>query len=122
MSRQSINYNTLSLEFLDSEDLVNIEIKAKALSFEECLDFLCITEADIPPSDLKYAKLAHRRGRAIGIANACDNLFASMKVRGGSEAAILYLKQTASEFKIDAVSAPGSNNGFQFVVNMPQDD
>ena len=122
MSRQKVNYNELDLEHLDAEDLINIEIKAKALSLDECFDFLCIDKNELPESDLKWATLAHKRGRVIGVATACDNLFAAMKVRGGVDAAILYLKQTAGEFKIDATGAPGSQSGFSFTVNMPKDD
>jgi len=121
MSRTKLDYNKATLEFLDSEDLLHIELKSKALTFEECLDFLCIKQQDIPPAELEIALMAHKRGRANAIVTACDNLFGAMKVRGGAEAAIHYLKQTSKEFKVTATNSPGTGNGFSFTVNMPEE-
>lgn len=119
--RMEKNYSDLDLGYLDSEDLLNIEIKAKALSLEECFAFLCIEETDIPEAELVYAKKAHRKGRAAGISSACDNMFAAMKLRGGGIVALDYLKRMSKDFSVEAEASPGSNTGFSFTVVMDED-
>lgn len=120
--RMPQNYNELELNFLDAEDLINIEVKAKALSLEECFDFLCIEESHVPEAEMNYARKAHRRGRAAGINEACNNMFGAMKLRGGGAVALDYLKRMSKDFQVEAEPSPGSNSGFSFNVIMPEDN
>lgn len=119
-NRMKTDYKELELDYLDAQDLLTIQVKAKALSLEECLEFICAEIEDIPKAEMRYATLAHRRGRSEGIATACDHLFGSMKMRNGGQAAVEYLRQMSGEFQIDAQATPGGTSGFSFNVHMPE--
>ena len=124
MNNLQVKDNQFTPEFFDQEDFTCIEIKAKGLTFEECLHFIGVDEEmidDIPKHELAYARRLHRKGRADAIAKACDFLFASMSGRQGGSVALDYLKQMGSDFKVTAQENPGSSSGFSFNVIMPED-
>ena len=120
MQRIRGNYKDLKLEFLDVEDLQHIETKAKALEFNDCLDYLCIDIEDIPAEDLIIAKKIWRKGRTHYINDAGEKLFASMKMRGGGAVAFEYLKALSPTFTAEISQT--SKSGFIFNVVMPEDD
>lgn len=124
MSRISTNYTDLDLSYLEAEDLNVIEIKAKALSLSECLDYLCVDEDHLPEKELNYAKKAWRRGRMSSISTAADKLFTSMDTRNGGSFALEYLRALSSTFHLEPTD-PGqgsiNGNGFSFNVIMPED-
>ena len=107
MSRLPENYrNIKGLVTLDDQDLDTIKIKAKGLSLDECFDYLCLTEEDLTPTELR-------------IASACDSLFIHMKTRNGGATALEYLKQHSSTFSFEATPTGSPNgSGFSFNVNM----
>jgi len=108
------------MELLDSEDLNAIEIKAKALTIEECLDFLCVDAAEVPTLDMKYARKAWRRGRASALSSAADKMFSAMGTRNGGPIALEYLRELSSTFQME-VSQASTSGGFSFQVNMTED-
>ena len=123
ISRLSTDYNKLSMTYLDSDDLCAIEVKSKALTLDECFDFLCVVPSDVPPAELAIATRVWRRGRASAIHTASDKLFSAMSMRGGGQVAFDYLKQLSSTFQIEVTpdSPTNPNSGFSFNVIMPED-
>ena len=123
MSRMPINYKDIKdMTYLTSDDLVTIEIKAKAMSYVECLAFICVTEDELPPAEKVYSLKAFNRGRADSIGIACEKMFGAMGRNGGGPVALEYLRQMASEFQVNAIPAPGVGAGFSFNVTMPEGD
>jgi hypothetical protein len=122
MSRINPNYRDLenTLDLLDSEDLSAIEIKAKALSLEECLSFLCLDVEELPAEDLRIATKAWRRGRVSALNTAADKMFAAMGNRNGGVIALEYLRELSSTFQMEATPTT-SGQGFNFNVIMPED-
>jgi len=124
MRRISTNYRELKLDYLDPEDLNVIEIRAKALSLDECYDYLCIDKEDLPEDEARYAKKAWRRGRMSALSTAADKLFSSMEGRNGGQIAFDYLRSLSSTFSLEPTS-PGagstSGGGFSFNVVLPED-
>lgn len=114
------NYNNLDLNYLDPEDLYAIELKAKALTLEDCYDYLHIDPEHLPEHEAVYAQKAWRRGRMSSIATAAEKLFSSMNGRNGGTFALEYLKALSSTFQIEPT--PGATpGGFSFNVIMPED-
>jgi len=89
------------LSIVTVEDLATIFLKARGLTYEEILDFLCIDLDDLNEAELKITKRVYRKGRAEGISIAVDNLFIAMKGKNGGNVALEYLKTVASTFEID---------------------
>lgn len=121
MARIHENYKSLELDILDDEDLSAIEIKAKALSLDECLDFLCIEMDELSETEKTWAMKAWKRGRASGIHTAADKMFSAMGMRGGGPVAMEYLKQMSGTFQIEATPTATGKEGFVFNVVMPDD-
>lgn len=120
--RLPTNYRDLDLEFLDSQDLDCIELKARTLAFEDCLDVIALTADEIPGSDLALAKKVWRRGRANSIALAGDKLFSAMSMRNGGNIAFDYLKALSPTFQLEPTPSSGkSGSGFSFNVVLPDD-
>lgn len=117
--RMPLSYHDLDLDYLTSEDLNIIEIKAKALSLDECFEYLCIKEDEIPERELSYAKIVFRKGRVKAISEACDRMFSTMNHKNGAQVAFDYLKQLSSTFALAPVKSTGS--GFSFNVILPED-
>ena len=121
MTRLSTSYkNTEGFTYLDTEDLMAIEMRAKALSFDECLDFLCVDPAEVPDIELAVAKRIWRRGRCSAINLAAEKMFSAMEMRGGGAVALDYLKQLSSTFQLEAMPN-SSKEGFTFNVVMPEE-
>ena len=115
------NLRDLDLVYLDQEDLIHIEVKSKVLSFDECLEFLCIPPAEVPAEELDIAKRIWRKGRVSGLNKAGEKLFASMDMRGGGAVAFDYLKQLSGTFSAE-ITPTKSAAGFVFNVVMPEDE
>jgi hypothetical protein len=121
MARLVADYTKIKeLEYLDANDLLVIELKAKALELPECFDFLGVALEDIHEKDLILARKAHKRGRAKAISEAADMLFHSMKGRAGSVASMEYLRQMSGTFKAEAVPV-GASGAFKFNVILGDD-
>lgn len=112
----------LNLEYLDQDDMHTIEVKAKALTLQECFDFMCVDIDDVPLHDLNMAKRAHSRGRAVAIVSAADKLFSSMSMRGGGAVALDYLRTLSGTFQVEATPNSSAKNGFVFNVIMPEEE
>ena len=121
-NRMTLTYSNLGLVYLDQDDLCAIEIKAKALTLNECFDFLCVIPEDVPPNELAIANRVWRRGRSSAIHTAANKLFSSMDMRGGGAVAFDYLKQLSSTFQLEVEPATASKTGFSFNVVMAEDD
>jgi hypothetical protein len=123
MSRITPNYRELeeTLDLLDSEDLAAIEIKAKALSLEECMDFLCLDIVDLPDEDRRIATMAWKRGRASALNTAAEKMFSAMGNRGGGIIAMDYMRELSSTFNVEATPVT-SGSGFSFNVVMAEDE
>ena len=120
--RLPTNYNKIDdLEYIDSEDLLQIELNAKILELDECYDILFIDSAELSEREVDICKAVHTRGRKMGLTQAAGHLFGQMKQRNGAGAALDYLKQYSGTFSIE--SAPSSaGSGFNFNVIMPSED
>jgi hypothetical protein len=119
------NYTGLpELEYLDAQDLEVIEVRSKALSLEECYDYLLIDVDALTPAEVALCKKAWRRGRMSSISTAADKLFNSMDTRNGGAIALEYLRALSSTFHLEPTD-PGSGSvsagGFSFNVVMPED-
>ena len=119
------NYTGLpELQYLDSQDLEVIEVRAKALSLEECYDYLLIDADELSEAEAALCKKAWRRGRMSSISTAADKLFNSMDTRNGGSIALEYLRALSSTFHLEPTD-PGSGSvsagGFSFNVVMPED-
>jgi hypothetical protein len=122
VKRFTANYPELASEmiYLHPGDLVEFELKAQALSFDEVLTFLGLDLEEIPASDLFYAKKAHARGKVSAIHKASECLFSNMNTRNGAQSALAYLVQTSGTFSVDATPV-GKTGGFSFNVNINDD-
>lgn len=103
---------------LDADCCVQIVLGAKALSLDECFDYLLIDKQTLTPDELSFANLLHRRGRAIGVKDAADKLFMHMSTRAGGQSALEYLKQFSGDFSVEVQASAGT--GFQFNVTIPE--
>lgn len=108
-----------SFTTLTQELAVEIVVCAPALSLEECLDRCLLDESELTPAELDFAKRLHKRGRANGVKDACDNLFMHMKTKMGGQSAIEYLNKVSSEFAMTAQKT--SAGGFQFQIVYPEE-
>lgn len=66
MSRLPTDYTELVEEsegVLDADDLLDIELKAGILEFNECLEYLLVEKEDLSEAEYNYAKRIHKRGR-----------------------------------------------------------
>lgn len=116
---QRIKAKAKEFDTLDEACCVEIVLNAKALTIEECFDFLLIDQVSLTEAENKFARLLHARGRAIGIKDAADKLFSHMATRNGGQSALEYLKQCSGDFSVE-VSQGGSAGGFQFNVTIPE--
>lgn len=109
------------LEFLNVDDLLDIERAAASISLDDCFDLLMVDKAEIPPYDLSVATKVHKRGRASGVQTAVDKLFTHMSTRAGGTSSLEYLKQMSGEFQVEATPL-SQGKGFSFAVNIPGED
>lgn len=121
------NYNELytgnSLTYLDITDFHVVEAKAKILSLEQCLEYLCIDIEDIPALELKLLKRCHRRGRLLAINTAADSLFSNMKdPRSGVTASMEYLRAFSDTFSVEATASGNAGFSFNVTLNDEEDD
>lgn len=105
---------------LNSELAVEIVLCAPALSIDECFDRCLITRDELTTAEVDFAERLHRRGRANGVKDACDNLFMHMKTRAGGQSAIEYLSKVSSEFGMTAQKTTAG--GFQFQIVLPPEE
>ena len=121
MDRLPTSYNLLEgLKYISSDDLISIEKNAALLSLEETYEMLFIEPDHLSEDELLYCRKAHRRGKKMAIANACDVLFQRMRDRNGTSACIEFL-QNCGKFSIDAKADPThatKSSGFSFNVFM----
>ena len=103
---------------MDADDLQVIEMKAKALTLEECYDFLCVDPSELGEKEAAIAKKVWRKGRVEGISTAVDRMFSSMATRGGGDVALNYLQKMSSSFS--ATEAPSASGGFSFEITIPE--
>lgn len=115
-----IKEKCISFPTLTQELAVEIVLCASALSLEECLDRCLLDESELTSAELDFAKRLHKRGRANGVKDACDNLFMHMKTRAGGPSAIEYLSKVSSEFGMSAQKT--SAGGFQFQIVLPPEE
>ena len=115
-----IKEKCISFPTLTQELAVEIVLCASALSLEECLDRCLLDESELSPAEMDFAKRLHKRGRANGIKDACDNLFMHMKTRAGGPSAIDYLSKVSTEFGLAAQKT--SSGGFQFQIVLPPEE
>lgn len=105
-------------ETLDEQCCFEIVLNAKALSLDECFDYLLISKQDLEPAEATFAEMLHRRGRAIGVKDAADKLFQHMSTKAGGQSALEYLKQFSGDFSVEL--GPSAGSGFQFNVVIPE--
>lgn len=113
---ETIKTTCESFKLLNEECCTHIVMSAKSLSIEECYDSLLITVGDLSAEEIAFAERLHRYGRAIGVKDATEKLFAHMSTKNGADAAVTYLRQMGGEFSVDVT--PGSSSGFAFNVNL----
>ena len=119
MARLPLSYRDLSdLESLEEGDLDTIEIKAKVLSLEECLQLIGIE--DLSESDMALARRVWNRGRMKAIDSAGQKLFSQMAQRGGAVPALDYLRQMSGTFQAEIT--PTAGQGFKFNVMINPED
>lgn len=113
----SPNYrDCIGLKLITPDDLFTVQQRARALTIDECYDYLCVEAEMLTPFEINCIKRAHKRGLAEGITVAIDNLFSHMKTRNGGQSCIAYLQQHARSFTVEPTSSP--NNGFNFKITM----
>ena len=118
--RLDSNYNKIEgLEVLSADDLLNIEIMAKTLELDACLESLYLTLADLSELETTIVQRVHRKGRNKGVQEAGDNLFSQMRTRNGTVACMEYLKVMSNTFTIQVTPVGGSSGGFHFNVFPP---
>ena len=109
-----------AFDTLTPELAVEIVMCAPALSLDECLDRCLLEASELTEAEMDFAKRLHKRGRANGVKDACDNLFMHMKTKMGGQSAIEYLNKVSSEFAMTAQKA--SAGGFQFQIVYPAEE
>lgn len=121
MNRVENDYSNIPLVYLTKNDLVTIELKAIALTLDECYDFLFVDSANLTEHDISASKLAWRKGRACAIHQAASSLMSSMSSRNGGNVAMDYLKTLSPTFsaEVSPSTTPG-NPGFTFNVSLPE--
>lgn len=121
MTRMATDYTKLDdLKTITSNDLNEIEKAARVLSIDECYKLLLVDKDELDEAQVKRIERVYARGRAKGIADAGDALFAQMKVRGGFAPAEAYLRQMADGFTEE--KAAGGSSGFAFNVILGDED
>jgi len=111
-----LNYRKLDdLTILTSEDLEIVEQRAKALSIQECLEYLCLDTEELTETEISYIKRAHRKGVADGIYRAVDYMFKHMQTKNGGQTCLDYLKTRSEPFQVEATP---KGSGFSFNVVM----
>lgn len=113
-----IKEKAAEFENLTENECCELVLCAKALSLDECFDYLLIDKTILTSAESKFAELLHKRGRAIGVKDAADKLFAHMATRNGGQSALEYLKQFSGDFAVEVQQSSGS--GFQFNVTIPE--
>lgn len=97
-----------------------IVLCAPALSIKECLDRCMLEDGDLSAEEMNFVERCHRRGRANGVKDACDNLFMHMKTRNGGQSAIEYLSKVSTDFGMTAQKT--SSGGFAFNIVLPPEE
>lgn len=107
-----------SFKTLTKEECFAITLSARALSLDECMDYLLIDKECLTPDELSFSQQLHRHGRATGVKDACDKLFLHMSTKNGGQSSLEYLKQFSGDFAVEVSQA--SSSGFQFNVVIPE--
>jgi hypothetical protein len=102
---------------LDADDMTSIEISAAGLSVEQCLHVLGMDKDDLSEDEYKIVVKIHKRGEAKAISDATSKLFSSMSNKGGSTAALEYLKAMSERFASEPEQQM-SGSGFSFITNI----
>ena len=105
---------------LTPELCFEIVICAPALSVQECLDRCLLEQGDLSAEEYNFVERCHRRGRANGVKDACDNLFMHMKTRNGGQSALEYLSKVSTDFGMTAQKT--SAGGFAFNIVLPPEE
>jgi hypothetical protein len=108
-------FNTLSYDHC-----MIITSTARALSLEEVYDHMLITPESLSAEESAYAEMLYRRGKTIGVKDACDKLFAQMGMRGGGQVAMEYLSKQSGQFQAVVVANPKGTFGFSITIPEPK--
>lgn len=118
--RPNTNYmNVQGLTILDKGDLLSIELMAKTLNVEEALAVLFLQLDELTEHEINLVNRAWRKGRNKAVQEAGDHLFAQMRTRNGTVAALEYLKQMSTTFQLVVSPSTSSGSGFNFNVYPP---
>ncbi len=115
---KAIKERCLNYPVLTYDHCVLITQAAKSLSLAEIYDFMLMSESDLTVDEQKFVATVYRRGKTLGIKEACDNMFLQMRMRGGGQTALEYLSRQSGEFK--AVITPAAGGKFSFSVVLPE--
>jgi hypothetical protein len=108
--------NIEGLETIDSLWLNRAEDASAGLSPDEVLVMLATPRSRLNPVELEWFNTACATGRAKAKKIAVDNLFSSMRDKGGQQASLAYLVRFADGWTEEGSGiAPGGN--FTFTVN-----
>ena len=89
----------------------------KPLLCLECYDYLTVDPAELSEIDKDTAYKVHRKGQLHAVHKASENLFIQMKQKGGTDAALEYLRQRGTTFSEEAQV---SGSGFSFNISMDE--
>lgn len=100
-------------------DLQEVELLSAGMSETEVLDYFNLSDEKLIscPQDKTYFQAAFRRGRSRAKHEAVRCLFAQMKDKGGSAAALAYLRQVGELWPAASLET-GTGKNFSFKVVM----
>lgn len=104
---------------LTESDCADFVLASRALSVEECYDYLMIDQDSLSEQERKFLMSLHKYGRAIGVKDATDKLFQHMSTRNGGQSVLDYLRQMSGEFSVEVVA--NTKSGFNFNVVIDKD-
>lgn len=108
------------LPTLTYDHCITVMQLARALTVDEAYDFLMLPKKELTPEEQNFIELLYRRGKTVGIKDACDNLFLQMRMRGGGQTSLDYLRAQSGQFT--ATITPSAKGTFQFNVVIPNED
>lgn len=103
------------LENVDPAWFMRVEDAAAGLSEEEVLLSLGVPLSRLNNIEVETFKLAFATGRAAAKKRAVDNLFSSMRDKGGQQASLAYLTRFSKEWSEEGTGVPPTGN-FTFTV------
>lgn len=101
---------------------LEIHEASKTLTLEECLAVCLLNKEELDADELNLAEKVYNRGRAIGIKDAGEKLFAHMSTRNGGQSALEYLAHVTETFSGEVTVSAGAGKGFSFNVTIPKSE